>query len=166
MGKCKDFFRGLDDKNILLHWWGSQPKGAKLGLAAAALFATLTHMAIYSNLVIEEHVLGFYKDHGPDPRWLQPYINRLSFYYLHWGTGLLQVLFIALSAFYLIKALEMKNTLVVLIFAGIMATQQILQKLTCISTMPPRICLLCCWPAWRFMARSNINGGGCPGQCL
>jgi len=122
--KCLRYFEHFEENNYFLKWYGAQPIAAKVGFYGAAVIALLTHLVMYSNLILEQHLAGFRRSalmtaHG---RWFHNWANSLTFYYMNWVTGLLQVLFLALTVFFVIKAFAIQNKLNALLIAGIMVT--------------------------------------------
>jgi len=84
----------------------------------------LTHIHAYSNFILEPHLPGFTRAWRNDAagRWFHHQINRLNFFYMNWFTGLMQVLFLSLTVFIVIKAFNIKNRLYALLIAGILVT--------------------------------------------
>ena len=100
-----------EDESLFLTWYYAQPISAKVGFCAAFVTALLTHLNMYSTLILEEHLPGFRRadDMASFGRWFHRHVNSLTFFYMNWVTGLLQTLFLALSVFVVIKAFNIKN---------------------------------------------------------
>ena len=114
----------LDEENYFFKWYDAQPIAAKVGFYGAAVIALLTHIVMYSTHILEEHSPGFSnaRDFSASARWFAGWINRFSFYYSNWVTGLLQVLVLSLSVFIVVKAFNIVNKHHALLIAGIMVT--------------------------------------------
>ena len=122
--KFKAFLTQLDETNLFIGWYDTQPISAKIGFYSALILAFLTHIIMYSTLIIEEHLPGFYRGNWgvQGQRWFHHRINSLNFYYMNWVIGLMQALFLALTVFIIIKAFDIKNKLYALLIAGVMVT--------------------------------------------
>ena len=118
----------FDDRNFLLDLYNKQPASSKVGFIAAVILSFLTHFIIYSNLILEAHVPGL--STVPESivvrnavgRWFHFSANMMNFHYINWVTGLMQILFLALIVFIIIKAFDIKSRLCAVIIAGIMVT--------------------------------------------
>jgi len=122
--KAEESLKQISESNIFLDWYDSQPSSARWAFYGAVIVALLTHAIIYLNLMLEEHMPGFTVTSNPliSGRWFHTPIHRLSFYYMNWTTGLIQVVFMALFVFILIKAFNIQNRLYGLLIAGIAVT--------------------------------------------
>ena len=116
--------KDIEDTNFFFKWYDQQPITAKVGFYGAAVIALLTHLVMYSNLILEEHLPGFRRSGllSGAGRWAHRWVNSLTFYYMNWVTGLLQILFLSLTAFLVIKAFNIQSRLSALLIAGIMVT--------------------------------------------
>ena len=114
----------FEENSYFFKWYDAQPLAAKIGFFSAAVIALLTHFVMYSNLILEENLPGFRRSSLLvwQGRLFHHWANSLTFYYMNWVTGLLQVLFLALTAFLVIKAFGIQNKLNALLTAGIMVT--------------------------------------------
>ena len=120
--KLSEFLRQLEEKSFFFKWYEAQPATAKIGFFAAAAIALITHLIAYSTLIIEEHVPGFTFGWRTDQRWFHNWVNSLNFYYLNWVSGLMQVFFLSMIVFIVIKAFDIKNKRHALLIAGLMVT--------------------------------------------
>ena len=114
----------IDEESYFLHWYDTQPVSAKIGFYGAVIIALLTHAIMYSTLILEHHLPGFSTSNllRPHGRWFHYHVNSLTFFYMNWVTGLLQVLFLALISSIVIKAFNIQNRLYALLIAGILVT--------------------------------------------
>ena len=120
--KLGDFLSQFEEKSFFFKWYDAQPTSAKIGFFAAAAIAMITHLVAYSTLLLEEHVPGFSFGWRTDQRWFHNWINSLNFYYLNWVSGLMQVFFLSMIVFIVIKAFGINNKLHALLIAGLMVT--------------------------------------------
>jgi len=122
--KIINYLKQIEEKNIFMEWYNSQPISARMGFYSAIIISLLTHIHAYSNLILEWHLPGFTRAWSNDVsgRWFQHQVNRLNFYYMNWATGLMQVLFLSLTVFIIIKAFNVKGKLHAILTAGIMVT--------------------------------------------
>ena len=119
------FFEKINDKNIFLDWYDSQSSASKVGFYGAMVIAFISHAIVYINHMLEEHLPGYFllrRDPPGSGRWFHYEAHRLSFYYMNWVSGLLQVVFLALTVFIIIKAFNVQNRLHALLIAGVVVS--------------------------------------------
>ena len=114
----------INEDNTFLKWYDKQTMASKTGFYSAAIIALLTHIIMYSNLILERHLPGFSSIGGRfnDHRWFHFFANSLNFYYMNWVTGILQVIFLSFTVFLVIKSFNIKNRLYAVLIAGIFVT--------------------------------------------
>ena len=122
--KIINCLKQIEEKHIFMNWYDSQPISARVGFYSAIIISLLTHIHAYSNLILEPHLPAFTRSLRNDQagRWFHHQVNRLNFFYMNWVTGLMQVLFLSLIVFIVIKAFNIKNRLYALLIAGILVT--------------------------------------------
>jgi hypothetical protein len=116
------WIKNAEKRDFFLKWYDSQPTSAKVGFYGAFVIGLLTHITMYSELILERHMPSFIRLGHPEERWFHNWILDLNFNYLNWVIGLQQLLVISLFVFIVIKAFNIKNRLYALLIAGVAAT--------------------------------------------
>jgi len=123
--QIKRFLIKWHEEDSFLKWYDKQTIASKIGFYSAAIIALLTHIIMYSSIILERHLPGFARtDHRrfSSDRWFHFFANSLNFYYMNWVTGILQVIFLSFTVFLVIKSFNINNRLYAVLIAGIFVT--------------------------------------------